>query len=504
MIDFLNTKKYILAAAMGLLLTACGGGSSAPPISPHPKPTVVIEDPAPFAPLAKLLPDIKPTYDLLCGSMTNVQNAVPIDLNKDGRLDLVFNLWCGVSQNGILYTGPVPNTLVAYTQNSDGTWTDSTAAIFGRKIVDIGGVGIRYVLADLNNDGYQDIVYAVNSEDGRLSSDQYNTNQRARNAVVMSKGNGTYSVTNIGQTAWNYGILAVDNELGQKDIVSVPFAEVEAYRFIGNTYTMLSDYNWVTGPDALFFSNSRGASKALLPAGWPEIGVEAWAKTNGTWSKTDTQLFGSQTTVTWISWSRNVDTNKILNLDGKRYISSTISNSCELKLSPTGTMLGAVIMQALEINETEYAKSQDYTKNLFDENGGYYTMVAKLMIYDTTGNKLARVIAPIAGEKNGLNDNEMLCTDVNADGYDDIVITDWRRGTKPVIYINDKKGGFTAVKDSVYTVPEQGFDTFIYVDLDGDGIRDLLHWPIIGIWGITKVQFQIFKGQRHLDSRDTN
>lgn len=488
-------KRTVISACIAtLFLYGCGGGGGAAVTSP-------IADVPLFASTPTLLPDLRSKYDSLCGDRVNVQNAVAIDLNRDGRQDLVFNLWCGVAQNGTPYTGSVPNTLVAFTQNADGSWTDSTATVFGSNTVDLGGVGIRAVVSDLNNDGYQDIVFAVNREDGRSSTDNNNTNQKAQNAVVLSQGNGTYRVSNIGQVAWNYGILLKDNEQGRQDIVSVPFGPQETYRFTGNSWSLLNGYDWVTESHSLFFKNSTGANKAVVPASYPNIGLELWTANNGSWSRSDTQLFGAVSMVNWISWQGNTGSNRLLSLDGKRYVSPSISNSCELKINPSASPMAVTVFSGLEVNETSYASSTDSARNQFNEGGGYFNTVVRLIGYDTANNRLSRINFTIAGEKTDVSDYRMTCEDVNRDGYDDIVITDWRSGTKPIIYINNKQGGFAAVKDSSYPTPNSGYNVNLYVDIDGDGIRDLVHWPIAGT-GNTKVQFQIFKGRRFITTAD--
>jgi len=454
----------------------------------------------PFSLTPRLLPDLKSKYEKLCGAKVNVQNAIALDMNKDGRTDLMFNLWCGVV-HGSRYAGPVPNSLVVFTQNEDGSWTDATANIFGSAVADIGGVGIRAVVSDLNADGYPDVVFAVNWEDGRSSIDDANSNQKARNAVVLSQGNGGYAIFNFGQIAWNYGILLRDNEAGQQDVISVPFGPPEAFRF-SNGMVSLPGYEWVSGSDTLFFRQSGGATKALAPAGHPKIGLDLWIAVNGNWSRTDSSSLGQIRFVNWISWQRNRGTNRLLTMDGTTYISPSISSTCELRLYPSARPLGLVIFSGLLIDQQRYEQSGDFSNDIYDESGGYLNSVVKIIGYDTADNKLSRVALSIAGIKTNVSDYRLACRDINNDGFEDILITDWRSNTKPIIYLNDRTGGFVAVTDNQYPVAKQGYEVNMIADLDGDGIPDLLHWPIAGAPDFPNVRYQIFKGTRHIDSRD--
>jgi hypothetical protein len=97
------------------------------------------------------------------------------------------------------------------------------------------------------------------------------------------------------------------------------------------------------------------------------------------------------------------------------------------------------------------------------------------------------------------------CGDLNADGSDDILVMPWGANAIPIVYLNDGAGNFSLVDTSKLPVPSTDFReaTMLYVDINGDGIRDLLYWPLTALSGNpSKVQYQIFKGLRAANATD--
>ena len=74
----------------------------------------------------------------------------------------------------------------------------------------------------------------------------------------------------------------------------------------------------------------------------------------------------------------------------------------------------------------------------------------------------------------------------------------------PLIYVNDKQGGFALVDPKYLPLASTNNDdtNSMMVDIDGDGIQDILYWPANGSHGSDKVQYQIFKGLRNIGSLD--
>jgi hypothetical protein len=116
-------------------------------------------------------------------------------------------------------------------------------------------------------------------------------------------------------------------------------------------------------------------------------------------------------------------------------------------------------------------------------------------------------IKPITLNTDKLDSNfyHMECGDFNGDGLDDIFL---RTTGSPLLYINDGKGNFRKVKSNLMPAAIRGA-SHIYVDIDGDGVKDVLFFPI-DRWQFawretntyTKVQFQLYKGAKAINKDD--
>jgi hypothetical protein len=275
-------KKFILI--LSLVLAGCGGGGSSPAPTPVPQPIEISLFQSPVE-----LPDLKNVYNRLCEYNTNLQNIYLADLNKDGKKDLVLTLWCS-QVAGTPSDGPVVNGVIVLTQNNDGTFTDSTKKMFGVDYINLNGVAINGVVYDFNNDGYDDVVFSVSREDGRLQSPYPATNHNDYNAFITSNGTGGYNVIRQGQFAWNYGISLIDNDNGGKDIISIPIGYngvVEVWNYVTG-WIVNTTHQWISGSHPLITKN-----KALVEKEHPFRGLKLFTKSNNTWSLVDSYSFGN-------------------------------------------------------------------------------------------------------------------------------------------------------------------------------------------------------------------
>ena len=65
---------------------------------------------------------------------------------------------------------------------------------------------------DFNADGYQDIFFAINREDGR--SGQPSETNNAFSAAILSVGNGQYEIKNLGIENWYHSIGIIPSDTG--------------------------------------------------------------------------------------------------------------------------------------------------------------------------------------------------------------------------------------------------------------------------------------------------
>ena len=218
-----------------------------------------------FAESPVLLPDLRPKYDLLCGNNTSAQTLDLVDLNADGRKDILVGLWCGVP-SGTETHAPTIGGLVAFTQNTDKTFVDSTMSLFGSELVAI-EKPFENIVYDFNNDGYEDVFMTMSREDGRANP--WDLVDNIKNAVVMSNGDGSYSLLRTGcilPCGTGYLVYEMDNETSGIDIVTAPIGyggSREVWRY-SDTWQRLSTLSGDLASGAMVFFKRTASELASL------------------------------------------------------------------------------------------------------------------------------------------------------------------------------------------------------------------------------------------------
>jgi hypothetical protein len=488
-------KKLLLL--LSVVIAGCGGGaitSSSIETIHSPQLNTVVSTVATgplFESTPILLPDLRAKYDMLCGSLVNVQNAIAVDLNKDGKKDLVFNLWC--SNPNVISYGYTINTMVALIQLPDGTFIDKSKEIFGSDMVDIGGVGTNYITSDFNSDGYHDIVITVNREDGRASDGGESKNMMSQTVAFMSDGNGHYSQIRFGLPKWGGEAKLVKDSNG-KDmalILSAGYSNAEVWSFNGN-WTQVTTYDWMQ-------SNPVNLGSAIVNKYDNGIKLEIWNIINGVWKRIlEIPYLSARTALMKENATSLPYQVHVVSMDGIDYIDGILYEGCALKRTLAGptevvyTFLGVPIQNGY--TGQVLVKSANWMDSLPTVN-----LIAMGL---TTENSN---IKPITLNTDKLDSNfyHMECGDFNGDGLDDIFL---RTTGSPLLYINDGNGNFRKVKSNLMPAAIRGA-SHIYVDIDGDGVKDVLFFPI-DRWQFdwreantyTKVQFQLYKGKRNVRS----
>lgn len=521
----MKNRLSVSAVVSSIILTACGGGgggtdtktaSSAPVVT-----TQQVAEPVELlATQPILLPDLKAKYDRLCGREVNAQNAIVVDINKDGKLDLVFNLWClrPESERGKPYDGVVPNGLIALVQDSQGKFQDKTLEVFGDDLPSIGGIGIDSAVSDFNGDGVKDIVFAVNREDGRLP-DKGGMNHKANSVALMSDGNGKYKIVNVTGPEYGYRVTLRENTKGTNDIVMLPFETPSSYTY-NNGWNKLLGYDWVSNVSTTFFksvSPGLGSSSAIVPSPHPRTGIELWNNNNG-WSKIGEYKFPEPTLVYVKSWTGATGLGPMFTLDGVDYLGPYINFTCEIKRTNNGAKEALALFIADEI-------IGGYKGGVIDEQDrSLLKSVNKLLLFDiNNGNGLTKIELPVKNDVKSGSIWKLRCNDINNDGLTDILYHQPQGGPPtggtvvyPAIMMNDGSGNYNRVDSKWFPRPGNG-TSYVYEDLNNDGIRDLLYFPLTGYSGhdtdhgvlayghviqANSVTYQLYLGKRNIKSSD--
>ena len=463
-----------------------------------------------FASTPLLLPDLRQIYSTLCGSGGDdfivFHKPTILDLNKDGKKDIVINLSCNQRVVGGTTADPIRNRVVAFLQQNDRTFINATKTLFGTDVVDIGGASVNAIAYDFNADGYEDIVFAVNQEDGRLLPD---ATTNVQNSYLLSNGKGQYTVGRFGTYQWGYDVHLMDNELGKKDLVSTPIGYgtgPDAWRYSNGWNQLATNYGWITTPYTVIFKERAisGGSRIAITGSSQNLnlGLSLYERTSNTdWSRVSDLSFGNYTWITWTGWNTSVNPIQLISVDGQDYINPTLQLGCELKIKPDADSVAVMIFGAYKLPTAVYNGT-----SLFE--GVNMTYQSKLVGVSAAGHLLSRLNLPVRNEVTNFSPYRMMCGDVNGDGYDDIVVLQLDRSTKsyPFIYINDKQGGFSLVdpKNIPSALPIGYGVSSIYADIDGDGISDLLYWTEGGVDanGTAPVQMQLFRGLRNISEID--
>lgn len=444
-----------------------------------------------YTEIKNIFPDLSLFYNNLCKNRTLTQHVVPIDLNSDGRIDLVLNLWCDLNgqqltnyPRGSNYTGSIPNSLVVLLQNSDGTYRVGNKEIFGKDFVDIKGCA-DYKIADLNGDNKQDIIYSVSLEDGRALVDYGNglNSWSAPPAIMLSQPDGTYSLEILCDLCFANSISIIKGKY-KDDFVSGN----KRWSYENGHWTSIPNYDWVS-KDAFFYDGYA----ALFNFTNSELVWELRKQDSyGNYYPISKYKFSDASTVTVHDIPTIGDWNMYLVTIGDiDYVAPSFNSFCILDESYNEKIIVGEF-QGFQLQERYNGQ-----KLIWYNNISFSNYISRIFAFKIIGETISRIELPDITDSI-TKGYYVDCVDVNNDKQNDIILYSWGlENEKPYIYLNKGSNGFSLVNlDKLPDVSTSysGHSTLIS-DINQDGKAELIYFPLLGFTDNYKgnYDYQVFQ-----------
>jgi hypothetical protein len=466
-----------------------------------------------FSDTPVLLPNIAEKVTKYCPALS-INVMVPLDLNGDRLVDLIFQCWDGIDPTNQFYAGPTPNVLFVLIQQASGNFIDRTIEYLGSDSASFEGAAYSYAIGELNGDGKPDIVFDLNREDGRRCSDSRCSNVRTPNAALISTPSG-YRVEHFGDPRWNDGVSIYKDANGRSIVVTTIADGIEGhgwFRSQNGVWTKESGYEWAMKQTTVFFNTDPlgklAASSTNDPILAGPVQVDLWKDVNNRWEKISSYIAPKGPFITISRPSLNPFDPRVTSygpiwlLNNEPHFTSYVGgfgSSCSFRRYKDRTPELIYGINTLKLP----GKLADY------KDGGQYLDLKYEMQFFLLGfsidSRLQVNLSDIKVRNNNPDpsNNWIRCVDINSDGLDDVSIRGLLDPSKrPTVMLNDSGNNLSRIDPALFPVPERG-DVYLYQDFDGDGISDLLYYPICCSYNIKHgepVRFRFYKGRQNPSS----
>jgi len=450
-----------------------------------------------------VLKDPSYIYAAACKSAI-MSMIIPVRLNDDPLVDFFVHYWCPISERvinpkpvGAPETLPTIDFLVAWVSDENGEYKVANEDIFGRLQVSLGGSSDKYVRTDLNRDGRDDFAFAMNYEDGRFGAETASSTSKARPAILISMPYYKYSTQQIGLPDALYSVTAVINDDKSTDLLFGGFSDqkLQAHRYSNGSFVDVTDYyprmyggNWTPG---LLAINQGSVTKYLVTPTYnviypdskftiTDIGLAFFEKSKNTWKLLNYLLHKVSFSVQMITWNFAEYPLTVFEIEKKQYLGGTYDHMCQIeRLRLSGPSLIVARWSSAEHQNQRTLKLGDQILELEIQTS------STLRFFSYSSNGISSLPSPVVNEEIEGDYREIVCADLNNDGFIDIATFPFTRPSfnvrsqergRPSVYLNDGTG--VLVKKDLRSWP--GFTNVnaeskaLMHDLDGDGIYDLV------------------------------
>jgi hypothetical protein len=429
------------------------------------------------------------------GMYAGMINPVILDFNDDGQLDFAFHFWQGQDEKnwGRVTDEPTLNSLIFFESQQDGSYKESssfliTDAVYGASLP---GMSRKVFIADINQDGKLDWIYALNREDGRSGSISKYSSSKA--AAIISQSNGTYRIVEFGEANWYHSVYVDQYIYGEPLVIVAGYANGPNFGSESDGFILGGGLGFLWSLEKNIFSEGiplpshpNTFMSITSPFGSAQIitvmnsinGAQLlglFEKQGNSWVKLDTLRPYKSVMVDFVSYSQDRGRAELFEMgDGTYATAGGYSESAKIALYPGDESTSVFKFSAAQINSPR-------VDGFYYQNDG--VAMQRFDFYRSSGDTLNRLEVKIINEDTLLNINFFDILDFNNDGLQDIAAYPYTLGGQPRVYLNTGGNVFYKLDNEIFPVApyEWGWSASSkFVDINSDGILDLLYAPMNG------------------------